>query len=440
MKPRLLVRVLIWLTVSSAAWTPSVAAADLPRHGVLGAALSENAGVVTVTAVVPGSAAALAQIEPGDIIRSIGAAAVTTSSDVIQTVRHTPAGTTISLAIVRNGQRKIVAAAVGAPPNEDDPLVDTRYESLVVQNSLRRVLIDVPKHRAGRRPAVLLIGGIGCFSVDVAANPEDGYLRIARDLARAGFVTMRLEKSGVGDSRGPPCHDVDFHDESAGYAVALDALRRDGRVDPARMYLLGHSIGTLIAPRLALDRKVAGIIVSEAVGRDWFEYELQNLRRQLELGGDPPDTVDTKLQSKEYCMHRLLIAHELESQIEAADPSCKERNGIYPVAAPYMQQVAALNVIEPWTRVNVPVLVVYGSSDYVVAPEDQRRIADVVNHVHPGLATLVPVEHMDHNLQIAATPADFYAANNLGTKTRYQIEFSDAVLRWICAYEQCTSE
>jgi hypothetical protein len=422
----------------SAALGSIASAADLPRHGVLGAALAEKDGVVTVKAVAPGSAAALAQIEPGDIILSYGPESITTSAQLVQDIRRSSPRTIINLVIVRNGLNKSISLTVGAPANEDDPSVATLYESISVQNSLRRVLLDVPKPLTGRHPAALLIGGIGCFSVDVASNSEDGYLRITRDLARRGLVTMRLEKSGVGDSQGPPCHDVDFEEESASYAVALDALRRDEHVDPARIYLLGHSIGTLIAPRLALKEKVAGVIISEAVGRDWFEYELQNLRRQLELGGDPPEVVDEKLQSKEYCMHRLLIAHDPESQIEADNPSCKLRNGIYPVGAPYMQQVAALNVIEPWTRLDIPVLVIYGTSDYVVAPEDHQRIADVVNGRHSDLATIVAVDHMDHNLQFAATAADFYTANDQGLKTHYQSEFSEAVLHWMCGRERCS--
>ena len=422
----------------SVALASVASAADLPRHGVLGAVLADKDDAVTIEAVAPGSAAALAQIEPGDVIRSYGPERITTSAQLVQDVRRTPSGTTIDLVIVRNGLNKSISLTLAPPANEDDPSVATLYESISVQNTLRRVLVDVPKHLTGRHPAVLLIGGIGCFSVDVASNSENGYLRITRDLARRGIVTMRLEKSGVGDSQGPPCHDVDFEDESASYAVALDALRRDDHVDPAHIYLLGHSIGTLIAPRLALKEYVAGVILSEAVGRDWFEYELQNLRRQLDLGGDPPQVVDEKMQSKEYCMHRLLIARDPESQIEADNPSCKLRNGIYPVGAPYMQEVAALNVIEPWTRLDVPILVIYGTSDYVVAPEDNQRIADVVNQRHSGLATIIAVDHMDHNLQFAATPADFSAANDQGLKTHYQPEFSEAVLKWICGRERCS--
>ena len=191
---------------------------------------------------------------------------------------------------------------------------------------------------------------------------------------------------------------------------------------------------------LALDGGVSGIVVSESVsGRTWFEYGLANLRRQLELGGDAPDVVDRKIASKEYCMHRLLIARDDEKSIENDRPECATRNGIYPVDASYMQQVAALDVIEPWTRLDVPVLDLYGASDYVVAPDDQARIVAVVNARHAGTATLVPVDAMDHNLQVAATPAEFYANAAARSKTRYQASFSAAVLRWLCARERCAS-
>ncbi|MBV9121796.1 MAG: hypothetical protein JO112_00370, partial [Planctomycetes bacterium] len=116
---------------------------------------------------------------------------------------------------------------------------------------------------------------------------------------------------------------------------------------------------------------------------------------------------------------------------------CKDRNGIYPVIDRYVQQVAALNIIEPWTRVSVPVEVIYGTSDYVVAREDHTRIVDVVNHAHPGSATLDVVDGMDHPLHVAATPA--VAAENFakGTPGPYNTGFSAAVLGWLCKHERC---
>ena len=364
------------LLAGGAAPVRSRPADALPRHGLFGAAVVDGPGGVTVNAVIPSSAAAAAGLQPGDVVRTLDGAAVANVAQFVAAIRAKGAGSPIGVGITRAGSAQMLAATLGRPPDENDPAVRTLYDAVTVDGTLRRTLLDVPAGARGRLPAMLLIGGIGCFSVDVAGNPEDGYLRIARDVSKAGFVTMRLEKSGVGDSRGPACHDVDFATESRSYAVALDALRRDPHVDPAHVYLLGHSIGSIIAPRLALERPVAGVIVSEAVGRDWFEYELENLRRQLVIGGDPPDVVDATLQSKERCMHRLLVAREPEAQIERDDPSCKTRNGIYPVADTYVQQVAALNIIEPWLRVRVPVLAIYGTSDYVVARADHERIVE----------------------------------------------------------------
>jgi len=73
-------------------------------------------------------------------------------------------------------------------------------------------------------------------------------------------------------------------------------------------------------------------------------------------------------------MHRLAHCADAESQIEAiirVARCARHLSG----GGTYMQQVAALNVIEPWTRIDVPVLILYGTSDYVVAPEDHQRIA-----------------------------------------------------------------
>lgn len=89
-------------------------------------------------------------------------------------------------------------------------------------------------------------------------------MRLARDLGRRGVVVMRLEKSGTGDSQGPPCMTVDLLTEMRSYEVALTALARDSHVDSNRIYLFGHSIGSLMAPRIANNGKVAGVIVAEA--------------------------------------------------------------------------------------------------------------------------------------------------------------------------------
>jgi alpha-beta hydrolase superfamily lysophospholipase len=410
----------------------------LPRHATFGAAVATDSGNLAISTVLPGGAAAAAGFKKGDALKTFDGNTVTGVAQFLGLVRHEPGGKTIAVEITRDGALQTLHATLLAAPDEHDPGIDTFYESVTVDGSLRRTLITIPAGNHGRLPAVLLIGGIGCFTVDAASNPNDAYMRITHDMTRAGFVTMRLEKSDVGDSRGPVCHDVDFVSESHSYAIALDALSTDPRVDPNHIYLLGHSIGTVIAPRLALTHRIAGVMVAEAVGRNWFEYELINLRRQLTITGEAPQAVDVTMRSKETCMHRLLIAREPEAQIERDDPSCKMRNGIYPVIDSYVQQVAALNIIEPWTNIDVPVLAIYGTSDLVVDRDDHERIIGVVNSAHPGAGTFRAIDALDHNLLIAASPAIAAQDSANGVAEQYNAAFSTAVVDWLCARERCT--
>src|SRR5689334_19062581 len=56
---------------------------------------------------------------------------------------------------------------------------------------------------AGKHPAVLMIGGIGCYALDGLLGPaklQQPYAQLLDAWTRAGYVTMRVEKSGMGDS------------------------------------------------------------------------------------------------------------------------------------------------------------------------------------------------------------------------------------------------
>lgn len=403
----------------------------LPRHAVFGASVVMKPAGVTAGTVFPQSPAAKGGVLAGDVIKSIAGIPVPDIATFLATIHESHANQDVAVNVVRNNSPLVLHVHLAPALDEQDPAVETIYGAIDVDNSLRRTLVTVPRNATSPRPGVLFIGGIGCYSVDAAANAQDAYLRLSHDLSRAGFATMRVEKSGVGDSQGPPCRDVDFAAESRGYAAALDAFEHDSHVDPNRVYLFGHSIGSVIAPRLALQNRIAGVIVAEAVGRDWPEYELRNTRRQLELGATPPADVDENLLQKSICMQRLLIEKQPEAQIERTMPECKVPNGVYPVTAAYVQEVAQLNIIQPWTRIDRPVLVIYGASDFVTEEADHRRITDVVNNAHAGNATLKIIDGMDHHLGVAASPKLAYDNAQSGKPEPYDTDLSQTIITWL---------
>lgn len=437
-------RTVLLLNVLCAALACPASAAVLARHSVLGAVIGGNAPGSpgpSVLSIIDGSPAQRAQLQAGDMIVAIGDTHIADRTDVLNAVRLSPAGTPIAISIVRKGASLSIPVVLQAAPDEDDPLVATEYGAVRVDGSWRRTLITYPRTSGTvRSPAVLIVGGIGCYSVDAARNLEDPYLRIAHDFGRRGIVAMRLEKSGIGDSQGPPCPTVDFLSEERSYEIALKALRTDRHVDARRVYVFGHSIGSAIAPRLAAEQPVAGIIVAEGVGINWFEYELANLRRQLELAGEPPAKIDADLADKEICMHKLLVEKGDEAAIEKAKPDCKAHN-VYPAPAAYLQEVAQLDLGDAWTKVSAPVLVIYGTADFVTARSDHERIAQIVNASHAGAATFAPIEGMDHYLSPGGTMKEDYDLRvQRGESAPYDARFSATILTWLCAHERCLAD
>jgi uncharacterized protein len=423
-----------WLRANVVARTGSSSVtALLPRSGSLGASLAIQNGRVVIAAVLPSSSAAQAGLRPSDALLRIDGAPVTSTQDVISQM-HRAAGTVVRLVIARGEKQLTIPVTLLATPAETDAQVTTLYLAVSVDGTLRRILLDVPKGQTGPLPALMLIGGIGCYPIDTA-NPEDPYRNVARDVSRRGFVTLRLEKSGIRDSQGPACRDVDFKAELHSYDVALKWLLRSPLVDPSRVYVLGHSIGGVIAPRLAISNSVAGVIVADTVGINWFEYELINERRQLALAGETPAQVDTDMKVKETCTRWLEIDKMSYEAILARRPDCKQFLDVYPVSASYMQEVAALNIAAPWSQVRVPVLAIYGRSDFITDEAGHRTIVNIVNRAKPGLATLLTISNMDHYLVVSPSQQSSFdraTRNPMGT---YDRKFSDAIIEWLCSKE-----
>ena len=222
---------------------------------------------------------------------------------------------------------------------------------------------------AGKYPVVVFIGGLGCFSFDVAPGTPFAYNTIIDQVAKTGFVTVRIEKTGQGDSQGQPCEGVDFYTELKGYMAGMRALSSYSFMDTTQVILLGHSMGGIIAPLICKDYPVKGIIAIATDAGSWFEYELVNQRRQLVLEGMDYDTIEIKAREKELVLHAFLVEKKSPEEILKDHPDWEE-NLQYPCHYSYIQQVADLNMANVWKQVEAQVMFVYGLADFVT---DARR-------------------------------------------------------------------
>jgi pimeloyl-ACP methyl ester carboxylesterase len=181
---------------------------------------------------------------------------------------------------------------------------------------------------------------------------------------------------------------------------------------------------------------VRGIVVMEGVGTTWFEYELINLRRQLTLRGLPPVEIADQLRLKEWAIHRLLVERQPRAALLAERPEAAKMID-YPASDEYMRQVAAQNLPGLWSTLDLPVLAIHGSADFVTSEDDNRAIVDAVNQAHPGLGEFVTVDQMDHWLNHAKSEADSWryrhVAPTAAVKPVYQAHLDEVVGGWLSA-------
>jgi pimeloyl-ACP methyl ester carboxylesterase len=216
---------------------------------------------------------------------------------------------------------------------------------------------------------------------------------------------MRVERPGIGDSEGPDCSECDLEADMAGYRAALAALKRYDFVDKDNLFLLGASIGGALAPVLAQDERVRGLIVSGGFAKTWGEHMLEHERKRLELSGKSPAEIDKAMRAfidfySLYLNNRMAPSEVIRSKPSLAAFWYDEPGGQYGRPAVYYQQVQKLNVGAAWARISAPVLILYGEYDWIMSRGDQDLIVDIVNRRHPGNARLTVHPKMDHNLDI----------------------------------------
>jgi pimeloyl-ACP methyl ester carboxylesterase len=136
------------------------------------------------------------------------------------------------------------------------------------QGWVTKAELTYPRTAEGRLPLVVFLHGSGRNDMNQTLPGGKGstFVRLAQAAGRAGYATLRFNKRGVTDI-GPvrttdpaqlePEKPYDRTQQDA--AAVLRFAARSPRVDPSKIFLLGHSEGTNVAANLAADPKSFGI-------------------------------------------------------------------------------------------------------------------------------------------------------------------------------------
>ena len=317
--------------------------------------------------------------------------------------------------LVGDLQRKDAKALVELPG------LETEYGQIRTTEGFKlRSILTRPTGTTGRLPAILLTQWVSCGSLDFAGDRQSQLRQIAD---RSGVVLVRVDRSGTGDSEGPPCNALDYETEVRHYREAFDQIARHPWIDPRRIILFGNSLGATTAPLVAEGKPVAGIVVQGGGALTHLERMINFDRLYLERSGKYTPAQIHEEMSRRIPFHvEYLVRGKTPGQIEQDRPELKGvwasiRGGAeapphYGRPYAWHQQAAKRDFLEAWTTVQVPVLVFYGEYDQFETQHGHKLIADTVNGLRPGTATFVEVPGGDHELELYRTAEDAYADRN----------------------------
>ncbi|MCK9526126.1 MAG: alpha/beta fold hydrolase [Limnochordia bacterium] len=280
-------------------------------------------------------------------------------------------------------------------------------------------------------PVVLLISGSGPQDRNEELMGHKPFLVLADYLTRRGIAVLRVDDRGVGESTGDfaSATTLDFADDVlAGVAY----LKTRPEIDPARIGLIGHSEGGLVAPLAAkASSDVAFIVLMAGPGVNGEEIAYLQAALLLQAAGARQEVIDQQkaMQEALFTIAKTekdpdKAAEELRAVILApyAGLSEEELASFGDIEGAIMAQTQQL--LSPWYQffmtydplptlkeITCPVLAINGSKDMQVPTEPNLTLIEkALEEGGNADYTVLELAGLNHLFQTAETgsPEEYY--------------------------------
>ena len=234
-------------------------------------------------------------------------------------------------------------------------------------------ILTVPKGE-GPFPAVILLQGSGASDKDESVGNLKPFRDLAEGLAEKGIAVYRFDKRsyvyGMELMTDKQITLVDEYLEDAVNAVQLVAQQE--RIDPDRIYVLGHSLGGNAIPAVARELKNAPIKARGFVMMAASPRPLDVLMREQYdfLYSLMPEVTEEQQAEKDALFAELDKLQDLDALTEDDTVA-----GVY---SAYWKWLADYDILQAAGEITEPVLLLQGEEDYQVTMEDFRIWKDAL--------------------------------------------------------------
>ncbi len=300
---------------------------------------------------------------------------------------------------------------------------EVAYESLAPGIRLTGTLTIPPGN--GPFPAIILISGSGAQDRDETIFGHKPFLVLADDLTRRGFAVLRVDDRGVGGSTGNTMEstpDETVRDVMAG----VEYLKGRSEINAARIGLIGHSEGGLVAPLAASrSKEIAFIGLLAAPGVPGDQILLRQTDDVLRSAGSSEAEIErarttnariyaTMKAEKDSALLAQKARAILTEALATDSPEAREQAGgqaaidrqVVVITSPWFRFFVGYDPRPALRSVTCPVLVLHGEKDIqVAAGENQKEIRKALTEGGNSKVQASILPGLNHLFQTAQTGA-----------------------------------
>ena len=228
-------------------------------------------------------------------------------------------------------------------------------------------MLTIPEEAEGPLPAVVMVHGSGASNMDEKVLKLTPFRDLAEGLARYGIASLRYDKRTFAHRRKMmkvKARDVTVRFETIEDAVlAADLLKRDPRIDRDNIFILGHSMGAMLAPRIDAEGGDARGLIMMAGSPLRLEDIVVRQLSQAE-GKNPIIKAIVGLERKVY-------AGKFEGLYQMSDEEAKKKKFAGSTTLYYFKEMGMKTAADYLLESRKPVLIMQGGKDFqCLADED----------------------------------------------------------------------
>ncbi len=223
-------------------------------------------------------------------------------------------------------------------------------------------LLTLPDSREGKVPAVVLVHGSGPSNMDERIYSLTPFKDLAEGLAERGIASIRYDKRTFVYGRRMKKQTVTVREETIEDALrAAGLLRRDQRIDPDGIFIIGHSMGAMLAPRIdAEGGDFRGMVLMAGSPYRLEEIVVRQLRQTGQSKGGLMKAV-VRLEDR-------IFGKKLSGLYELTDEEAKKKKFAGSLSLYYFKEMGKKTAADYLLETEKPVLILQGGKDFQVLP------------------------------------------------------------------------